>query len=83
MYFITPRYNSLWRNFDMIITLSTIFCHEETNPLQIAFRKLLTNLRNETPIVEDSNFSCQGQIPFFQRMGRMNLTMQFTYIQPT
>ena len=55
MYVDTSRDNALWHNLYMVITLSTIFHQQGTNPLQITFRQLLMNVKNETPIVEDWN----------------------------
>ena len=44
---------SLWSTFDTFITLETIFQQQGNSPSHTAFRKLLLNLRNATPNVEE------------------------------
>ena len=44
---------ALWRTFNTFITLKMIFQQQGNNPSQTAFRQLLLNLPNATPIVED------------------------------
>ena len=55
MYIGTSHGNALWCSFDTIVTLSTIFHQSGDNLSQIAFRQLLTNIRNAHPTIEDWN----------------------------
>ena len=55
MYFGTFHGNALWCSFDMIITLSTIFCQGGDNPSQVALHQLLTNFTNAKPTLKDWN----------------------------
>ena len=45
----------LWKYFRKVVTLDTIFRQQGTDPNQVNFKRLLTNIRNENPIVDDWN----------------------------
>ena len=47
--------NILWRSFTTFVTLSIVFRQQGDNPVQVAFRSLLLNLRNATPTIADWN----------------------------
>jgi len=43
----------LWNQFNIVVTLDTIFRQEGNNPNQSRFRDLLTNIRNTDPVFID------------------------------
>ena len=45
----------LWKYFRSVVTLDTIFCQHGTNPKQLNFKRLLTNIKNEKPTKDDWN----------------------------
>ena len=45
----------LWKDFRKVVTLDTIFRQQGTDPNQVKFKRLLTNIRNANPIVDDWN----------------------------
>ena len=45
----------LWKYFRKVVTLDTIFRQQGTDPNQVNFKRLLTNIRNANPIVDDWN----------------------------
>ena len=45
----------LWKYFIKVVTLDTIFCQHGTDPKQLNFKRLLTNIINEKPKVDDWN----------------------------
>ncbi|XP_059064840.1 uncharacterized protein LOC131856900 [Cryptomeria japonica] len=53
MYASTSYGGTLWRSFITIITLKKIFRQIGDQPAQIAFRALLSNLRNAEPTIAD------------------------------
>ena len=53
MYASSSVGTALWHTFDTFITLETIFQQQGNSPSQTAFRKLLLNLRNANPTIED------------------------------
>ena len=53
MYACSSVGTTLWRTFDTFIMLETIFRQQGNSPSQTAFRKLLLNVQNGTPTVED------------------------------
>ncbi|XP_057817259.2 uncharacterized protein LOC131030442 [Cryptomeria japonica] len=53
MYASTSYGGTLWRSFITIITLKKIFHQIGDQPAQIAFRALLSNLRNAEPTIAD------------------------------
>ena len=52
LYVGTSCGTALWRSFDTFVTLTTIFHQQGADPSQVAFRWILTNLRNGTPTLE-------------------------------
>ena len=45
----------LWKYFRKVVTLDMIFHQQGTDPNQAKFKRLLTNIRNANPIVDDWN----------------------------
>ena len=45
----------LWKYFRKVVTLDTVFHQQGTDPNQVKFKRLLTNIRNANPIVDDWN----------------------------
>ena len=43
----------LWKTFNIVVTLDTIFHQEGNSPIQVAFRGVLNNIGNANPILED------------------------------
>lgn len=60
MYVSTSHENALWHIFDIVVTLSTIFHQQDTDPLQIAFCQFLMNLRNATQTIIIIQFPLSG-----------------------
>ena len=45
----------LWKDFIKVVTLDTIFRQQGTDPNQVKFKRLLANIRNAKPTVDDWN----------------------------
>ena len=45
----------LWKDIRNVSTLDTIFCQRGTDPNQVNFKRLLTNIINANPTVDDWN----------------------------
>ena len=45
----------LWKYFTKVVTLDTVFRQQGTDPNQVKFKRLLTNIRNANPTVDDWN----------------------------
>ena len=45
----------LWKDFRKVVTLDTIFCQQGTDPKQLNFKRLLTNIINAKPTEDDWN----------------------------
>ena len=45
----------LWKYFRKVVTLDMIFHQQGTDPNQVKFKRLLTNIRNANPTVDDWN----------------------------
>jgi ATP-dependent DNA helicase PIF1 len=43
----------LWKNFNIVVTLDTIFRQQGNHPRQATFRQLLNNIRNVEPVIDD------------------------------
>ena len=45
----------LWKYFTKVVTLDTVFRQQGTDPNQVKFKRLLTNIRNANSTVDDWN----------------------------
>lgn len=46
----------LWNKFNIVVTLDTIFCQQGNNDKQSCFHRVLKNIRNVEPNLEDWEF---------------------------
>ena len=45
----------LWKYFTKVVTLDTVFRQQGTDPNQVKFKRLLINIRNANPTMDDWN----------------------------